>query len=137
MQYTTFPATQVALEYPSPGRAGPGRPPHLWIVEATSPGMRTISWSRCAARPVGAHMATLFPWLAQYCTMARVAKVLPQPGPPVRMQAGYVTARVMATRWPSLNLHESRRGMQRRGEMAVHHGFLRMTPDAHLSEERT
>jgi len=54
--------------------------------------------------PVGAHSPTSSPMARQQCTMASVAKVLPQPGPPVRTITGEVSAASTAARCPSLRM---------------------------------
>ena len=53
--------------------------------------------------PVGAASLTSLPWDTQSWTMALVAKVLPQPGPPVSTMSGALLARISAALCPSLS----------------------------------
>ena len=53
--------------------------------------------------PVGAASLTSLPWDTQSWTIALVAKVLPQPGPPVSTMSGALLARISAALCPSLS----------------------------------
>ena len=70
-----------------------------WIVFASRP---ITSAMRCAARPVGAASSTLRPIVSSNFTITWVVVVLPQPGPPVRMENFSATIRRTAAACSSL-----------------------------------